>query len=102
MDSRPPKPQKVAKNKHTWTTSSLELKLDISVFLPSETLVSEMHSLPDDNRWVFSGRFLINPSLIIFITLNEGWRGPRFRFLASLANARTSAHASAANKTHFI
>lgn len=34
---------------HTCTTSSLELKLDISAFLPSDTLVSEICSLPDDN-----------------------------------------------------
>lgn len=37
------------KDCHTWITSSLELKLDISAFLPSDTLVSEIHSLPDDN-----------------------------------------------------
>lgn len=49
MDLRLQKCQKFAKNKYTWTTSSLELKLDISVFLPSDTLVSEIHSLPEDN-----------------------------------------------------
>lgn len=49
MDDVKIKLLKAGKNKHTWTTSSLELKLDINAFLPSDTLVSEIHSLPDDN-----------------------------------------------------
>lgn len=49
MELRLQKLLKVARTTHTWTTSSFELKLDINAFLPSDTLVSEIHSLPDDN-----------------------------------------------------
>lgn len=74
----------------TWMSSSLELNSDTSTFSPSETLVSETHSRPEANVCASEGRSRFRPDLITLTRLKEGWRGPRFLFLASFATSITS------------
>lgn len=75
---------------HTWMSSSLELKSDTSTFSPSETLVRDTHSLPEARMCASLGRSRFRPVFNTLTRLKDGWRGPRFLFLASLATSITS------------
>lgn len=74
----------------TWMSSSLEQNSDTSTFSPSETLVSETHSRPEARTWASEDRSRFRPDFNTLTRLKEGWRGPRFLFLASFATSITS------------
>lgn len=79
-------------------SSSLELKSDTSTFSPSETLVSETHSRPEAKMWASPERSRFRPDFNTLTRLKEGWRGPRFLFLASFATWMTSSQHLAKKK----
>lgn len=83
----------------TWTSSSLELNSDTSTFSPSATLVSETHSRPEARTCASEGRSRFRPDFITLTRLKEGWRGPRFLFLASFATSITSSQHLAKNES---
>lgn len=74
----------------TWMSSSLDLNSDTMTFCPSDTRVSDTHSLPEASVWASAGRSRSRPDLMILTGLKEGWRGPRLRFRASLTVSITS------------
>lgn len=80
-------------------SSSLELNSDTSMFSPSDTLVSETQSRPEARTWASEGRSRFRPDFITLTRLKEGWRGPRFLFLASFATSITSSQHLAENET---
>lgn len=74
----------------TWMSSSLELNSDTSTFSPSDTLVSETHSRPEARTCASEASSRFRPDFITLTKLKDGWRGPRFLFLASFATSITS------------
>lgn len=78
----------------TWMSSSLELKLYIMTFSPSETRVREMPRRPLARSWLSAGRVFIRQPRMVFTRLKEGCSGPRNRFRASLDTSMTLAPAS--------
>lgn len=82
----------------TWMSSSFDLKSDTSTFSPSETRVSDTYSLPEARTCASLGRSRLRPVFSTLTRLKDGWRGPRFLFLASLATSITSSQHLAVNK----
>lgn len=71
----------------TSTTSSLDLKSDTRTFSRSDTLVSEMHSLPEMSSWALSGRFFWRNSWRYLNKLKDGWKTPMFRLRVYLTKS---------------